>query len=113
MGQILHACAKTTEAVRRTIQNSQESLSILSQRYNVNPKTIAKWKKRQTPQDAVMGPKEARSTVLSLEEEAICVAFRKHTLLPLDDCLYALQSSMSKLTRSSLGRDKQRNEKLL
>jgi hypothetical protein len=26
--------------------------------------------------------------VLSLEEEAIVVAFRKHTLLPLDDCLY-------------------------
>lgn len=104
MGQVLHGCAKTTEAVRRTIQNSQESLSVLSQRYSVNPKTIAKWKKRQTPQDAAMGPKEARSTVLSLEEEAICVAFRKHTLLPLDDCLYALQSSIPKLTRSSLHR---------
>ncbi|UUO28605.1 hypothetical protein DCG74_15645 [Bradyrhizobium sp. WBAH42] len=26
MGQILHGCATTTEAVRRAIQNSQESL---------------------------------------------------------------------------------------
>lgn len=34
-----------------------------------------------------MGPKEPRSTVLSREEEALIVAFRKHTLLPLDDCL--------------------------
>jgi len=34
-----------------------------------------------------MGPKERRSTVLSPEEEALVVAFRKHTLLPLDDCL--------------------------
>lgn len=104
MGQVLHACARTTEAVRRAIQNSQESLKTLSQKYGVNPKTIAKWKKRQTVQDAAMGPKEARSISLSLEEEAICIAFRKHTLLPLDDCLYALQSSIPKLTRSSLHR---------
>ena len=38
-----------------------------------------------------MGPKQIRSTVLSVEEEAVVVAFRRHTLLPLDDCLYALQ----------------------
>ena len=49
-----------------------------------------------------MGPKERRSTVLSAEEEALAVAFRKHTLLPLDDCLYALQAAIPHLTRSSL-----------
>jgi hypothetical protein len=38
-----------------------------------------------------MGPKQFHSTVLTLEEEALIVAFRRHTLLPLDDCLYALQ----------------------
>ena len=27
--------------------------------------------------------------MLSIEEEAVIVAFRKYTLLPLDDCLYA------------------------
>jgi hypothetical protein len=32
------------------------------------------------------------------------VAFRKHTLLPLDDCLYALQATIPALTRSSLHR---------
>jgi hypothetical protein len=32
------------------------------------------------------------------------VAFRKHTLLPLDDCLYALQATIPNLTRSSLRR---------
>jgi hypothetical protein len=37
-----------------------------------------------------MGPKEVRSTVLTTEEEAVVVAFRRHTLLPLDDCLYGL-----------------------
>ena len=40
-----------------------------------------------------MGPKEPRSTVLTVEEEAIIVAFRRHTLLPLDDCLYGLCSA--------------------
>lgn len=34
-----------------------------------------------------MGPKRPHSTSLSQEEEAIIVAFRKHTLLPLDDSL--------------------------
>jgi transposase InsO family protein len=56
-----------------------------------------------------MGPKNPRSTVLSLEEEAVCVAFRKHALLPLDDCLYALQPSIPNLTRSSLHRLFQRH----
>jgi hypothetical protein len=50
--------------------------------------------------DVATGPKDVRSTVLSIEEQAIIVAFRKHTLLPLDDCLCALQPTISYLTRS-------------
>ena len=76
----------------------------------MNPKTVAKWRKRDFVQDAPMGPKEKRSTVLSPVEEAVCVAFRRHTLLPLDDCLYALQASMPHLTRSSLHRLFQRHD---
>lgn len=40
--------------------------------------------------------------------EAIIEAFRKHTLLPLDDCLYAFQATIPHLTRSSLHRCLQR-----
>jgi hypothetical protein len=47
--------------------------------------------------------------VLSLEDEAVVVAFRRHTLLPLDDCLYALQATLPHLTRSSLRRRLQRH----
>ena len=90
MGQVLHGSATTTEAVRRAIQHSQESLMVLAARYGINPKTVAKWRKRAHVTDARMGPKEVRSTVLSVEKEAAVVAFRRHTLLPLDDCLYAL-----------------------
>ena len=110
MGQILHGSATTTEATRRAIQHSQESLRALAKRYNINPKTVAKWKKRTSVDDLPTGPREARSTVLSLEQEAIIVAFRKHTLLPLDDCLYALQATIPHLTRSSLHRCLQRHD---
>jgi IS30 family transposase len=69
-----------------------------------------KWRRRQSVEDMPMGPQEARSSVLTVEEEALCVAFRKHTLLPLDDCLYALQASLPHLTRSSLHRLFQRHD---
>ncbi|MDR0631888.1 MAG: IS481 family transposase, partial [Holosporaceae bacterium] len=109
MGQILHSCARTTEAVRRAIQNSKESLKTLSERYSINHKTVTRWRKRDYVHDAPMGPKNPHSTVLSREEEAVCVAFRRHTLLPLDDCLYSLQESIPHLTRSSLHRLFQRH----
>ena len=51
-----------------------------------------------------MGPREARSSVLSPAEEAMVVASRRHTLVPLDDCLYALRANIPHLTRSSLHR---------
>ena len=56
-----------------------------------------------------MGPKTPASTVLSSDEEAVIVAFRKHTLLPLDDRLYPLQSTTPHLTRSSPYRCLQRH----
>ena len=109
MGQILHGSATTTHAIRAAIQRSKAPLKELSERYGLNPKTVAKWKKRAFVHDAPMGPKEPRSTVLSAGEEAIVVAFRKHTLLPLDDCLYALQATIPHLRRSSLHRCYQRH----
>jgi transposase InsO family protein len=110
MGQLLHGCAATTHAVRAAIQRSQASIAELSRTYGLNPKTVAKWKKRDGVSDAAMGPKEPRSTVLSKEEEALAVAFRRHTLLPLDDCLYTLQATIPHLTRSSLHRLFQRHD---
>jgi transposase-like protein len=109
MGQVLHGSATTTEAIRRAIQNSQESLRQLARRHGINQKTVAKWRNRASVADLPTGPKEPRSSVLSVEEEAIIVTFRKHTLLPLDDCLYALQPTIPHLTRSSLHRCLQRH----
>ena len=110
MGQVLHGSATTTAAIRRAIQHSQESLRALASRYGVNQKTIAKWKQRSSVYDLPTGPKQAKSTILTSEDEAIVVAFRRHTLLPLDDCLYALQATIPHLTRSSLHRCLQRHD---
>jgi transposase InsO family protein len=109
MGQVLHGSATTTHAVRALIQRSLASNAALSRELGINVKTVAKWRKRDRVDDVRMGPKEAHSTVLSIEEEAVIVAFRRHTLLPLDDCLYALQPTIPHLTRSSLHRCLQRH----
>lgn len=109
MGQVRHGSATTTHAVRAAIQRSKASIAELSRTCGVNPKTIAKWRRRTVVTDAPMGPKEPRSTILSKEEEALVVAFRRHTLLPLDDCLDALQATIPHLTRSALHRCFQRH----
>src|SRR3954464_13617155 len=109
MGQVLHGSARTTGAIRRAIQHSEASLRALSKRYGINQKTVAKWKRRTSVADVRTGPQEARSTVLSIEDEAVVVAFRRCHLLPLDDCLYALQATIPHLTRSSLHRCLQRH----
>ena len=61
---------------------------------------MAKWRKRSSTADLPTGPKEPKSTVLSVEDEAIIVAIRGYTLLLLDDRLYALQATLAHLTRS-------------
>ena len=83
MGQVLHGSATTTEAVRRAIQRSEETVRALAGRYGISSTTVQKWRKRTHASDSPMGPKAIHSTVLTIEEEAMIVAFRRHTLLPL------------------------------
>ena len=80
MGQVCHGSATTTHAVIAAIQRSQASIAELSRELGINPKTVAKWCKRQTVEDLKTGPKELRSTVLNEEEETMIIAFRRHTL---------------------------------
>ncbi len=48
---------------------------------------MAKWRKWATVEDLKTGPKAPHSTTLTEAEEAAVIAFRRHILLPLDDCL--------------------------
>lgn len=91
-------------AVRAARQRSQASLTQLSRELGINPKMEVKSRKRATVEDLKTGPTEPRSAVLTEAEEARVVAFRRHTLLQLDDCLYALQPRSPHLTRSALHR---------
>lgn len=104
MASILHGSARTTPRVRAELQASKEKASVLAKRYGLSRTTVNKWRSRSTTADAPMGPREPRSTVLTLTEEAIIVAFRQRTLLPLDDILGCLRDQIPKLTRSSLHR---------
>ncbi len=67
MGQVLHGSATTTEAVRRAIQRSEESVRALARRYSISPTTVQKWRKREVVTDKLMGPAEPHSSVLSIE----------------------------------------------
>src|SRR5271168_3776219 len=84
-----HSCATTTPRVRRAIQASEETNIVLAKRHGVNRKTIAKWKAREFTYDERMGPKNPRSSFLTLHDEAIILAYRWRTrwrsMTPISD----------------------------
>jgi transposase-like protein len=71
-------------AVRAARQRSQAWLAQLGQELGINPKTVAKWRKRATVEDLKTGTREPRSTVLTEGEETMVFAIRRHTLLPVE-----------------------------
>ena len=89
MGQVRHGSATTTLAVRVAIQRSQASVARLRRELGINPKAASKWRKRTTVEDLKTGPRRPLSSVLTEAEEAMIVAFRRHTLLPLDGAALA------------------------
>ncbi len=110
MGSVLHGSARTTPRVRAELQAAQASTRGLATRYGLNPKTVAKWRRRATTADLPMGPRRRRSTVLSPLEEAVVVEFRRRTLLPLDDVLGRLRETLPRLSRSALHRCLRRHD---
>ena len=100
----LHGSARTTPRVRAELQRSQDATRRLAAHYRLNPKTVAKWRKRTSTADAPMGPSRPHSSVLTETEEAIVVEFRRRTLLPLDDVLGCLRETIPRLSRSALHR---------
>lgn len=109
MGQILHGTATTTHAIREKIQNSEESINQLASRYNINPKTVHKWKHRESVEDLKCGRCPGQGSVLSAVDEAVIVEARRKTLLTLDDLYDLLLPQIPALTRSNLHRCLQRH----
>ena len=102
----VHKKARTTPEIRREIQAADPSISnnALARRYGVHRHTIAKWRKRDTTEDASHRPVRIHAT-LSPVQEAIVVALRETTLLPLDDLLAVVHEFINPaVSRSGLGR---------
>lgn len=91
-------------ALRDRIRTSEKSVRALAAELGLNPKTVAKWKRRPSSVSAPPGRPRGSRSALTPAEEAMCVGFRKHALLPLDDCLYALQIQFPHLSRATLHR---------
>jgi transposase-like protein len=108
MGSILHGSAKTTPRIREEIYNSKESISKLALKFNLNPKTVFKWKHRNSFSDRRSGPTKPRS-VLSEKEQAIICEFKRVTKFSLDEIFCALKDKIPVLSRSNVYRCLKRN----
>lgn len=85
-------------AVRRGIQQSQESAQRVAQRHGLHVKTVTKRRNRGTTTDAPMGPQPI-STVLTAEQEAGAAAVRQPPHRPLDGGRYALREAIPPRSR--------------
>ena len=67
------------------MQSSQATTAALSRDLGVNVKALAKWRRRVTVEDRKTGATQPSSTVPNADEDAMIVAVRRPTLLPMDD----------------------------
>ena len=104
----LHGRATTTPLIRKAIQESNDTVATLAARYNINPKTVIKWKHRATTEDQKCGP-ESKSKSLTPAQEAIAIAVRKQNQFSIEDCFYILKPIIPHLSLSSLYRSYKRH----
>ena len=100
----VHAQARTTPRTRTEIKQSSASLVELAERYNISVATARKWKRRDSPEDLSHRPHKL-CTTLTPAQEAIVVALRRLTLLPLDDLVAVVREFINpEVSRSGLDR---------
>lgn len=95
---------RTSEAVRRAIRDSRGSIASVARRYDVDPRTVRRWRQRSSTASLRPGPRRGSSSALAAGEEALVVVVRHLLMLPLDDCLHVLRIAIPDLTRASLHR---------
>ncbi|MFH1838520.1 MAG: hypothetical protein ABH808_03440, partial [Candidatus Kuenenbacteria bacterium] len=85
----LHKNAKTTLALRKQIKNSNNSISYLAKKFNLNWNTIAKWKNSETLEDKSSRPHNLNVSLTQEQEEKICFE-RKEFKKSIDDifCIF-------------------------
>ena len=103
----LHKNARTTPAVRAEIAASNETASVLAQRFGITEQTVYKWKKRSVFWDRSHTAHHLQ-TVLTPAQEIVVVHLWRTLLLPLDDllavtrefvCLHVSRSGLDRCLR--------------
>ena len=86
MGQVRHKYVTAAHAITAAIQRSQAITAARSWEPGIIVKSVAKWRKCETVEDRKTGATQPSSTVPNADEDAMIVAVRRPTLLPMDDC---------------------------
>ena len=100
----LQPSARTNRRQRRQIQLSAQSDRALAQKLGIDVKTVSKWRRRQSVDDAPLGPKTPTPSNLAPDAEAFVVAVRQLTRASLEILLPRLQGVLPRLSRSTLYR---------
>ena len=103
MSQVYHSNARTNQHVREIIQKSDLTNVELAKRYNVNVKTISKWKEREFIEDKSSRPDKIHYALTSLEKELIRVV-RTLTWMELDDLTDTIVDIIPNANRSNVYR---------
>jgi transposase-like protein len=103
MPQGYHTNATTNEHSRAIIQQSSLSNTELSERFEINEKTVSKWKNRDYLEDKSSRPHTIKRSLTDLEREVIRVV-RTLTWLELDDLVDSVLPSIAKANRSNVYR---------
>jgi hypothetical protein len=98
---------RVAPSIRWALRHSADSNAALARRFELDPKTVAKWRSRPDYEEQRPGPKSGRS--MPSEVEMLGIAARTMLQLPLDDCLALLHRENPRLTRSSLYRSFKRH----
>jgi len=103
MSQGYHTNATTNMHSREIIQQSSLSNSELSERFEINEKTVSKWKNRDHLEDKSSRPHTIKRSLTDLEREVIRVV-RTLTWIELDDLVDSVLLSIPKANRSNVYR---------
>jgi len=103
MSQVYHSNARTNQHVREIIQNSDLTNVELADKYNVNVKTIAKYRKRDFLNDKSSRPDNVKYALTPLEKELIRVV-RTITWMELDDLTDTMVDVIPNANRSNVYR---------
>jgi transposase-like protein len=103
MSQVYHSNARTNQHVRGIIQESELTNIELADKYNVNVKTIAKWKDREFIEDKSSRPDKIHYALTPLEKELIRV-IRTLTWMELDELTDTIRDVIPNANRSNVYR---------